>query len=158
MLKLTFKPLKKVSHGWLLSSCVLPLIFLKCLLGCDFFWGGGNIKINTFQFVFVCKSKTEVWTFFGNLKCWKCWKVEKLNHWMCRHMLVRAIASTASHHQKSKKCIFRNEGEQPHQHLLLFHRLFATKSLPNMTAGYPQRPAVVLDCGLVTIRRCARRK
>ena len=59
---------------------------------------------------------------------------------------------------KSKIFIFRIEGEQPHQHLLLLHCLVATRSLPNTTAGRPQRPAVVLDCDLLAKRRCKNRK
>ena len=69
-------------------------------------------------------------------------------------MLMFAMAFTASHHQKAKIFIFRIEGEQAHQHLLLLHRLFVTRSLPNTTAGRPRRPAVVLDCDLVAKRRC----
>jgi hypothetical protein len=36
---------------------------------------------------------------------------------------------------KSKIFIFRIEGEQPHQHLLLLHRLFVNRSQSNTTAG-----------------------
>ena len=43
----------------------------------------------------------------------------------------------ASHHNPKNEqiCIFRIEGEQPHQHLLLFYRMLATQPTSNTTAG-----------------------